>query len=114
MARELSLMEGSKAFMIYHPTLAYLARDYGLEEIAVEHEGKEPTPSGLKSLIDRAKKYNLKVILIQKEHDKKNVSAVVDETGATIMEIDPLSEDWDSSVREIIGILKDSFTGNNL
>jgi len=33
-----------KAFMIFHPNLAYLARDYGLQEIAVEFEGKEPPP----------------------------------------------------------------------
>jgi ABC-type Zn uptake system ZnuABC Zn-binding protein ZnuA len=30
-----------RSFMIYHPNLAYLARDYGLKEIAVEFEGKE-------------------------------------------------------------------------
>lgn len=112
LARELTIMEGKKAFMIFHPTLSYLARDYGLEEIAVEYEGKEPTPSGLKALIDRAKKDKLNVILIQKEHDIKNVGAVVDETGAIIRVIDPLSEDWYSSTTEIIGILKDSFTEN--
>ena len=44
-ARELSVPGGKKSFMIYHPNLAYLARDYGLEEISVEYEGKEPTPS---------------------------------------------------------------------
>jgi zinc transport system substrate-binding protein len=113
MARELSYIKGNKAFMIYHPTLSYLARDYGLEELAMEHEGKEPTPSGLKSLIDRAKKDKLSVILIQKENDKKNVSAIVDETGAKIMVIDPLSEDWYTSISEIIGILRNSISGEN-
>ena len=43
-----------KGFMIYHPNLGYLARDYGLEEIPVEFNGKEPTPSRLRELIDRA------------------------------------------------------------
>ena len=40
--------------MIFHPNLGYLARDYGLEEISVEYEGKEPPPSRMKELIDRA------------------------------------------------------------
>ena len=43
-----------ESFMIYHPNLAYLARDYGLNEIAVEFEGKEPPPSRFKELIDIA------------------------------------------------------------
>ena len=41
--------------MIFHPNLGYLARDYGLEEISVEYEGKEPPPSRMKELIDRAR-----------------------------------------------------------
>ncbi|MFQ8806750.1 MAG: metal ABC transporter solute-binding protein, Zn/Mn family [Alistipes indistinctus] len=31
------------AFIIYHPALTYLARDYGLQQIALENEGKEPS-----------------------------------------------------------------------
>jgi len=112
LAKEITMLEGNKAFMIYHPTLGYVARDYGFEEIAVEHEGKEPTPMSFKELIDRAKKYNLKVILVQKEYDIKNVQAVVDETGASIKVIDPLSEDWYASTKGILKILKDSFTEN--
>jgi zinc transport system substrate-binding protein len=111
-AKELSSSEGKRAFMIYHPTLGYLARDYGLEEIAVEVEGKEPTPSRFKEMIDRARKDNLKVILVQKEYDIKNVQTVIDETGARINVIDPLSEDWYASTTEIIRILKESFAEN--
>ena len=50
----LSAFDGS-SFMIYHPVLGYFARDYNLEQIAVEHEGKEPSPSQLKAIIDRAR-----------------------------------------------------------
>jgi zinc transport system substrate-binding protein len=92
----------NKAFMIYHPNLGYLARDYGLEEITVEYEGKEPPPSRLKYLIDRARKENLKLIFVQKEYDVKNARAIADEIGAEIEIIDPLSEDWENSVRGII------------
>lgn len=94
-----------KAFMIYHPNLGYLARDYGLEEITVEYEGKEPPPSRLKYLIDRAREENLKFIFVQKEYDVKNAKAIADETGAEIIIIDPLSENWESSTREIINYL---------
>ena len=91
-----------RSFMIYHPNLAYFARDYNLEEISVEYEGKEPSPSRLKELIDRASIGNLKVIFIQKEYDTKNAKAIASEIGAKVIIIDPLSEDWENSTTDII------------
>ncbi len=97
-------------FMIYHPNLAYLARDYGLEEISVESEGKEPPPSRLKELIDLAVKENIKTIFVQKEYDSRNAKAIADETGGEIKVIDPLSEDWYTSTMDIIEELHGSLT----
>jgi zinc transport system substrate-binding protein len=99
-----------KSFMIFHPNLAYLARDYGLEEIPVEYEGKEPTPSRMRELIDRARKEKLMTIFVQLEYDTKNAKAIAGETGAKIVLIDPLSENWLKSTTDIIGNLNKSLT----
>ncbi len=112
LAKDLSSSEGKRAFMIYHPNLAYLARDYGLEEIAVEKDGKEPSPARLIELIDMAKRDHLNVILVQREYDTKNARAVAEETGARVIVIDPLSEDWYISTTGIINVLKESFERN--
>jgi zinc transport system substrate-binding protein len=98
-----------RSFMIYHPNLAYLARDYNLEEVAVEFEGKEPTPSRMKYLIDLARERNIKTIFVQKEHDAKNARAIAVEIGAEIKTIDPLSEDWMKSTLETLNALDSSF-----
>ncbi|MZP55923.1 MAG: zinc ABC transporter solute-binding protein [Bacteroidales bacterium] len=98
-----------KAFMIYHPNLAYLARDYGLKEIPVEYEGKEPPPSRMKELIDIARKENIRVIFVQKEYDNKNARVIAHEIGAELKIIDPLSEDWMAATTDIITSLHDSF-----
>jgi zinc transport system substrate-binding protein len=89
-------------FMIFHPALAYLARDYGLNQVAVENEGKEPTPSSMKKLIDIAGEKKIRVIFIQKGFDTKNAGAIASETGARLVPVDPLSGDWPASMREII------------
>ena len=105
---------GPKAIMIYHPNLGYLARDYGLEEISVEYEGKEPPPSRMKYLIDRARKENIRTIFVQKEYDTRNAQAIASETGAVIRIIDPLSEDWEHSVTDIINAVHQSLaSGEN-
>ncbi|HLN54483.1 MAG TPA: zinc ABC transporter substrate-binding protein [Bacteroidales bacterium] len=97
-----------KAFMIYHPNLAYLARDYGLKEIAVESEGKEPSPSMMKELIDISRRDSIKTIFVQREYDTRNARAIAGETGARLVIIDPLAEDWYSSTLAIIDALHES------
>jgi zinc transport system substrate-binding protein len=99
----------NRSFMIFHPTLGYLARDYGLKEIAVENEGKEPNPSSLIALINLGKSENIRVIFVQREYDTKNARAIAAETGAVLETIDPLSEDWAASVQQIIDALYKSF-----
>jgi zinc transport system substrate-binding protein len=109
-ARELFLGLPKRSFMIFHPNLGYLARDYDLEEISVEYEGKEPTPSRMKDLIDRARKDSLKTIFVQREYDTKNAKAIADEIGAEVKIIDPLSEDWQKATSDIVMAIYNSLT----
>ena len=108
--KALKLFSGltNKSFMIYHPNLAYLARDYNLEEIPVEYEGKEPPPSRIRELIDRARRDKIKVIFVQREYDTKNAKAIASEIGARIEIIDPLSEEWQRETTDIINALHNS------
>lgn len=99
-----------RSFMIFHPNLGYLARDYGLEEISVEYEGKEPPPSRMKELIDRARMEKIKTIFVQREYDTKNAREIAHEIGARVQIIDPLSEDWPGATAFIINALGRSLT----
>jgi zinc transport system substrate-binding protein len=109
-AKAIRLFSGmtNRSFMIYHPNLAYLARDYNLEEIPVEYEGKEPPPSRIRELIDRARRDKIKVIFVQREYDTKNAKAIAGEIGARIEIIDPLSEDWQREITDIIDAVHNS------
>ncbi len=102
-----------KTFMIFHPNLGYLARDYGLTEISVESEGKEPTPSRMKQLIDKARAENIKTIFVQREYDTKSAREIALEIGARVRLIDPLAEDWLSSETEIIDAVHASLNENS-
>jgi zinc transport system substrate-binding protein len=102
-----------KCFMIYHPNLGYIARDYGLEEIPVEFNGKEPSPSRLRELIDRGRNDHLNTIFVQREYDTKNAKAIAAEIGANIVIIDPLSENWQKSTNDIFEALHKSLTSGS-
>ena len=51
-----------KSFMVYHPAWGYFADEYGLEQIAIEQSGKEPTAQELQHIIEEAKEEEIKVI----------------------------------------------------
>jgi zinc transport system substrate-binding protein len=96
-----------KAFVIYHPALAYFARDYGLSQYCVENDGKEPSPEQIKELVETVKNLQVKVIFVQQEFDLKNAGAVARETGCKLVVINPLSYNWDEEMIHIAQALAD-------
>ena len=93
-------------FAIYHPTLTYFANDYGLEQLCIESDGKEPSPAQLKTLIEHCKKDHVKVIFIQQEFNQHNAEIVAQETGAELVTINPLSYEWQKEIINIANALK--------
>ena len=96
-----------KAFIIYHPALTYLARDYGLTQYAIEMDGKEPSPEQLRQLVDFAQKESIRTVFIQQEFDRKNAEIIAKETGCRIEVINPLSYRWSEEIIRIAKILSD-------
>lgn len=94
-----------RSFMIFHPALTYFARDYGLNQIAIEKGGNAPTARGLKEFIDLAKKDQIKIILIQQQFDRENAETIAREIGARVIPFDPMAEDWEKNMKEIIQLM---------
>lgn len=102
-----------ESFMIFHPALTYLARDYGLNQVSVEVDGKEPSPAQMKSFIDQGVEKGIAVIFVQKEFDRRNAEAIADEINAAVVEIDPLNREWPETVISIGEALSRGFGSNS-
>ena len=89
-----------RKFVIYHPILTYFARDYQLEQLAIEEEGREPSAAQLKSLIERARKEKIKYCLIQAEFANRNTNTFIKESQTKAMNINPLQGDWSWAMQE--------------
>jgi zinc transport system substrate-binding protein len=100
-----------ESFMIFHPALTYLARDYGLNQVSVEVDGKEPSPAQMKSFIDTGTEKGIAVIFVQKEFDRRNAEAIAGQIGADVVEIDPLNRNWPETVLSIGEALSRGFDG---
>ncbi len=94
-----------KSFLIYHPTLTYFARDWGLHQICIEEDGKEPTIQQLRQITNESRAQGVKTIFIQPEFDHENAKLVAKETGSELSEIFPLSYDWAQELLRIGEIL---------
>ena len=86
-------------FMVYHPAWGYFARAYGLEQVPVEIEGKEPKPEQLKSLITQSKKDGIKVIFVQPQFSTKSAETLAKAIGGEVIFADNLREDWEKNLR---------------
>jgi zinc transport system substrate-binding protein len=92
-------------FIIYHPALTYLARDYGLEQISIEHEGKEPSVKRLAGIITGARNVQTKRIFYQSTYPRSTVEVIAEDIGAEPVEIDPLREDIFTNIEEITHLI---------
>ena len=95
-ARLTSMLAPKKgtAFLVWHPSLSYFARDYGLLQISVGQEGKEASVQQLQSKIDEAKAHNAGVFFYQKEFDSRQAEVVNEQIGAEMVIINPLNYQW--------------------
>ena len=98
----------NRKFMVFHPSWGYFAKRYDLTQIAIESGGKEPKPAALARLIKRAKDENIKVVFISPGFSKKSAELIAKQTGAKLIEIDPLSKEWLEKKYKIADIFKSS------
>ncbi len=97
---QFSLLE-NRQFLVYHPAFGYLADDYGLTQIAIEEQGKEPTAAWLAHLVKQARENNIKVVFIQKQFSTQAAENLATEINGVVVPIDPLNPNYLDNMRNI-------------
>jgi zinc transport system substrate-binding protein len=101
-------LPGEPHLLVYHPAWGYFCHAYGLEQIAVEKEGKAPGPKGLQAIISQAKKYQAKVVFVQPQFSTKSAQLVASAIKGQVIAIDPLALDWESNLRKVARQIKEA------
>ena len=91
----------NRNILIFHPALAYFARQFNLSQIALEFDGKEPSPKHMKEIVDLAHQQNIHVIFIQKEFDPAFAQQLSREIDGKVVIIDPLDYNWEKQMLDI-------------
>lgn len=90
---------GQVRFLVFHPSWGYFAEAYGLEQIPIEIEGKDPKPAALQALIKEARAGGIKVVFVQPQFSTRNAETIANAINGEVMIADPLATDWAENLR---------------
>lgn len=82
----------NQAFLADHPAYTYFASDYNLKQIAIEHDGHEPTDADLAQVVAEAKAAGVKVLFLHAEGHRAEAEAIAKAVGAQVILADPNTE----------------------
>ena len=87
--------------LVSHPAYAYFARDYALNQLSIEFEGKDPTPRQLTHVLELARTHHIKTIFTQIQYSNKGARLIAEILGGKTVDLNPYAEDYFSSMHEI-------------
>lgn len=88
-------------YMVFHPAWGYFADAYGLQQVPVEIEGKEPKAQDLQQLIELARQTGIRVLFVQPQFSTKSAQTIADAIGGRIVFADPLAPDWPKNLLQV-------------
>lgn len=94
-----------RRFLVFHPAWGYFADTYGLTQVAIEYEGKEPGPRALAGLIDAARAAGVRTVLVQPQFSPRAARQVAAAIDGRVEAVDPLSPDYFATLRRLADLI---------
>jgi zinc transport system substrate-binding protein len=85
-------------FLVFHPAWGYFAHEFGLHQVSIEVQGKEPTPRELNAIMALARQSGTKTIYVQPQFSRQTAQVIAAEIGAKVAIADPLAEAWETNL----------------
>lgn len=98
----------NRRFLVYHPAWGYFAEDYGLEQVVIEKEGKEPGARALSALIDQARREGIRVVLVQPQINPASAERLAQAIDGRVAVIDPLASDYFANLRRVADLIAEA------
>ncbi len=90
-----------RAFLVFHASWGYFADAYGLRQIPIEAEGKEPGPRTLARVISEARALKIRAVFVQPQFSRKSAEMIAQQIGGRVIAIDPLAENYIENMRRV-------------
>jgi zinc transport system substrate-binding protein len=97
-----------RKFMVFHPAWGYFADTYGLVQVPIEKEGKEPGARALTALIEQGLREHVKIIFVQPQFNERSAQQVARAIGGRVVAIDPLSPDYAENLHKVARLIAEA------
>lgn len=95
----------NRSFLVAHPAFRYFCLEYGLEELSIEIEGKEPTTKQLYLLLEEAKEKKIDRVFVFPQYSTKGAELIAKEIGAKLLSFDPYAENILKNLEQLSHLL---------
>ena len=90
-----------RRFVVNHPAWGYFAREYDLEQVAIESGGRDPSPAQLARFIEQAQDEGVRVVFVQQGFSERSARVIAREIDAVVRTADPLARDWMQNLDDV-------------
>lgn len=97
-----------RAILVSHPAFSYFCKDYGIKQLSIEFEGKEPRPKHLEETLRLVKKYQPKFALSLPQHNNKGAQLIAKKFHLPVHWIDPYSSDYFQTMKNLAQMIRAS------
>ena len=86
--------DAKRVFLSLHEGWAYYAANFGLHELTVELDGKEPGPKSMAAIIKKAKERKVNTVVVDSSTSKATAAALQENLKARLVRANALEENW--------------------
>ncbi|MDD1673477.1 MAG: zinc ABC transporter substrate-binding protein [Methanomicrobiales archaeon] len=95
-------------FLVVHSAWRYFAQDYGMTEIAIEEEGKEPSASRLAKLVETARDEDIRVVFVEPQFSTREAEILAQQINGTVVRLDDLARDYRANLERVARALAEA------
>ena len=90
-----------RTLLVYHPSWGVFAQEYGLNQFALEEEGRTPSAKHLAGVMTRASQDGVRVLFSNPEAPEAVVKRAATALGCRVEVVDPLASAWDTNLLNV-------------
>ena len=94
-----------KALLVSHPAFGYFCQEFGLKQLSIECEGKDPLPKHIESILKESVECGVKEVFTQAQYNNKAAILIGDKLHIPIYEVDTYAGDYTSNLRHITQLI---------
>lgn len=102
-----------RLILVSHPAFGYFCKEYGVEQLSVEYEGKDPRPKHLEEILKRAVTQSMEVALALPQYNNKGAQLIAEKLHVPVNLIDPYSANYFETMRRLAHLIANPYADRN-